>query len=513
MSQQKRAIGRPLFIAAVVVGGGLALAPIQGTAWADSTTSGSASSASHGADRTKSAEHKTAGPKSHAKSNRRVVDTGPKSAGTSASVRSAPSKPLRPSGKSVTVTIDTAPTKPPVPGVRVGRTPASAITVPTMPGPAPLSPVAQLLELPGQLVNTAMQLLDITTSADSPPSPIDFAPLNDLFFAATRELEHLAGLDRTPPAQPTVPTLTYTGPTTRPTPTVGEFLNASAAGSVLGARPGGLTPFVVDGFQMSSVQTFSGMAADVWVTPEDQLIIAYRGTSGGTHAVFNPVIAISQVLADVQMALTGTTPQGFDDAVDFAARVRAAAVLQGYGDDDIFVTGHSLGGWQAQYVAQQTGRAGVGFEAPGINTIVPGNGADAMFVNIGSYGSPASYVSTDLPGLQPFMPAYVAGGGSKPHYGPIIMLGDPSAMTPLYNASQLWGTSLVGSAIFLLDFLNNLGQFHMVGVQAYNLDSALDPGIVQWLGTKQGDIHTGYGELTIPQLLKAASDDGILLTP
>jgi pimeloyl-ACP methyl ester carboxylesterase len=193
--------------------------------------------------------------------------------------------------------------------------------------------------------------------------------------------------------------------------------------------------------------------------------------------------------------------------------VRAEAALQGYSSDDIFVTGHSLGGWQAQYVAQQTGLAGIGFEAPGINTTVPGNGADSMFVNIGSYGSPATYMATDLPGLQPFMPAYAAGGGSKPHYGPIIMLGDPSAMTPLYNASQLWGHSVLGSAIFLLDFLNNLGQFHMVGVQAHSLDIAVDPGVVSWLGTKQGDVRTGYGELTIPELLRAASDDGILLAP
>ncbi len=35
-----------------------------------------------------------------------------------------------------------------------------------------------------------------------------------------------------------------------------------------------------------------------------------------------------------------------------------------------------------------------------------------MFVNIGTYGSTAPYMSTDLPGLQPFMPAYVPGGAA-----------------------------------------------------------------------------------------------------
>jgi hypothetical protein len=379
--------------------------------------------------------------------------------------------------------------------------------------PQPLSPVAQVLDLPAQVANTVMQLFDITTAANSPRSPIDLAPLNDAFFAAFREGERLAGLQRTPPAQPVVPTLTYTGPTTRPTPTVAEFLDASAAGYVLGGTPGGMVPFTVNGFQMSATNTLTGMAGDVWATPEGQLIIAYQGTSGGTHALFNPLMVISQLLADTQMIFTDTTPVAFDDAVDFARRVQAEAALQGYDADDIFVTGHSLGGWQAQYVAQQTGLAGIGFEAPGMNTTVPGNGVDSLFVTIGTYGSPAPYMSTDLPGLQPFMPPFVAGGGSKPHYGSMIMVGDPAAMTPFYNAAPLWGSSLIGSALFLADFLGNFGQFHMVGVQAHNLDVDVDPGIVPWLGTKQGPVHVGYGELTIPELLQAASDDGILLRP
>ena len=37
--------------------------------------------------------------------------------------------------------------------------------------------------------------------------------------------------------------------------------------------------------------------------------------------------------------------------------MQAEAAEQGYGDDRIFVTGHSLGGWEAEFVAQQTGLA------------------------------------------------------------------------------------------------------------------------------------------------------------
>jgi hypothetical protein len=136
-----------------------------------------------------------------------------------------------------------------------------------------------------------------------------------------------------------------------------------------------------------------------------------------------------------------------------------------------------------------------------------------MFVNIANYGSPAAFMATDLPALQPFMPPYVPGGGSKPHYGPVVLIGDAEAMNPMRNAAALFGKSLLGNVIFLLDYLGNFLQYHLPGVQAYHLDIDPNPGVVPWLGTQRGTVHTGYGELTIQQLMKAASDDGILITP
>lgn len=391
--------------------------------------------------------------------------------------------------------------------------PATVDTLAPTP-PQPLSPLAKLLELPGRLINAVLQVFDITTSANGPQTPISLAPINDLLFAAFREFERLLGLDQEQSPPPPVPTLTYTGPTTTPTPTVEQFLNASAAGYGLGTTPGGMVPFTVNGFQMSSTNIFNGHVGKAWVTPEGQVIIAYQGTTGGTHLLFNPLIAITQVLTDIQVIFTPTTPWAFHDALRFARRVQAEAAEQGYGTDDIFVTGHSLGGWQAQYVAQQTGLAGIGFETPGINTVVPGNGADSMFVNIETYGDAAPYMSTDLPGLQPYMPPYVPGGGSKPHYGPIVMIGDPANMTPLRNASALWGKGIIGNVLFMIDFLGNFFQYHLPGVQAHYLGVTPDPGVVAWMGRPSGPaVNTGYGDLTIPQLLQAASDTGNLFQP
>ncbi|WP_428372295.1 hypothetical protein [Mycolicibacterium sp.] len=396
---------------------------------------------------------------------------------------------------------------------RLAVTTVAPVDITTPSPPKPLSPVAQLLELPARVINAVLQALGFTASAEHPAVPNGLGPINDLIFGAFREWERLLGLHRTPVAVPAVPTMTYDGPTDTPTPTVAQFLNASAAAYVLGGTPGGLVPFTVNGFQLSSTNIFTGMVGRTWVTPEGQVIIAYQGTTGGSHLLFNPLITISQIVADLQVIFTRTTPLAFYDALRFADRVLAEAALQGYTADNVFVTGHSLGGWEAQFVAQQRGLAGIGFEAPGMNTRTPGNGADSKFVNIGTYGSTAPYMSTDLPGLQPFMPAYVPGGGTKPHFGPLVMIGDPAAMTPLYNASALWGKGLIGSAIFVVDFLINFFQYHLPGVQAYHLDVVPDPGMVLFLGTSRGPVHTGYGTLTIPQLLKAASDDGILFRP
>jgi hypothetical protein len=193
--------------------------------------------------------------------------------------------------------------------------------------------------------------------------------------------------------------------------------------------------------------------------------------------------------------------------------VEAEAAQQGYDKSDIFVTGHSLGGWEAEYVAQQTGVGGIGFESPGINTTVEGNGVHSGFVNVETYGDTAAYLATDLPALQPFMPTYVPAGGSKPHYGSIVMIGDPDATTPLVNASSLWGTSLVGDAIFAVDILGNFLEHHLPGMQAYNLGISPDPGVVPWLGATMGPVEAGYGDMTIPQLELAASQAGTLIKP
>lgn len=378
--------------------------------------------------------------------------------------------------------------------------------------PQPVSPLAQFIALPGRIINAVLQLVGITTSATTGQSPISPAPIADLFFAVFRKMEEAFGL-HAPVVQPVPPALVYEGPLDTPTPTVKQFLDAATTEYVLGGTPAGMVPFTVNGWPVKSLHLATGSDASVWVTPENQIIIAYSGTTGGTNLLVNPLIAITQIITDLEAGLGTSTPLAFDQALDFAERVKAEAIAQGYSEDDVFVTGHSLGAWQAQYVAQQIGLNGIGFEGPGLNTVVPGNGADSLFVNTATYGDMAGFLASDLPGLSPLAPPYVPGGGAKPHYGPIVLLGDPSANTPMVNAAGLFGKGVLGTLISGIDLLGNFFAKHLPGVQAYHLDVDQDPGVVPWLGINEGPVYTGFGDMTIPEFLKAASDAGILVTP
>ncbi|MCV7080821.1 hypothetical protein [Mycolicibacterium insubricum] len=53
--------------------------------------------------------------------------------------------------------------------------------------------------------------------------------------------------------------------------------------------------------------------------PEGQVIIAYSGTTGGTNLLANPVIAVTQIIADLQVIAT-RHPWHFHDAAGLRRR-------------------------------------------------------------------------------------------------------------------------------------------------------------------------------------------------
>ena len=369
------------------------------------------------------------------------------------------------------------------------------------------------------IANVVLELFGAQEASGTTSSPISPAP--SISWRSPHSGKSRRSHDWTRPSRNLeCPTETFNGSLSTPTPTVAQLLDASEAADGLGTTPGGgLTPFTVKGVPVTYTNDLTGTYAQVWVTPQNQIVIAYQGTTGGTNLLVNPLIAVTQVVADVtgtlaDIAGTGAnpTPAIETDALSFAKQVEAEAAAQGYSPNNIFVTGHSLGATQAEYVAQQTGLAGIGFESPGLPTTVAGNGADSLFVNTATYGDWVAYFASDLPGEQPFAPAYVPGGGSLPHYGPIVLLGAPSSQYQLTDAAALWGTGPLGDLIFLATGLVEFLEYHWPGVQAYSLGVNPEPDVLPGVGDDSGPVYD-FADLTIPEFLQSASADGILVEP
>ncbi|WP_331011025.1 hypothetical protein [Sphingomonas sp.] len=280
------------------------------------------------------------------------------------------------------------------------------------------------------------------------------------------------------------------------TPTVAQFLNASNAQYILGGVPEGFKPFLVDGRQLKLRDVITGAVAATWITPRNQLVIAYQGTTGGENLITHPSALISQALTDAQvtLALVDVAAPALVSSLTFAKRVVAAGKAQGYAASNIFVTGHSLGGIEAEYVSSQIGLGGIGFESTGLGLIAAmGNTQNrgSNFVNVVTWGDTIGNISSDIPGN---LLGYKAGSsGIFPHYGGIVMIGDQKDQDTL-NA---------------LTLIPNFIKYHLPGVQAHDLGIQLNPysAIVDNAGDMTGTVYS-VGNATIPELVADAKRTG-----
>jgi len=300
---------------------------------------------------------------------------------------------------------------------------------------------------------------------------------------------------------------------TAATPTVSEFLNASNAEYVISnTAPVGMKPFKVLGIPITYTNVLDGVSAKVWVTAENQVVIAYQGTAGGDNILVDPAILIPQLLDDLAAA-TLNNPPAYGDALGFAKVVVGLANAEGYATANVFVTGHSLGGIEAEYVASQTGLGGIGFESTGI----PAKDITSQatnFVNTAEFGDPVANFTSDISGEQPFCPAYVPQGGTDPHYGLIIQFGAPADQTTLTQAMSLWGVSGNDDLTTLANWAGLFLAHHFPGVQAHDLGVTLSPYsiLADGGGTMTAPVWN-VASLTIPQFVAAASANGLLVNP
>jgi hypothetical protein len=108
------------------------------------------------------------------------------------------------------------------------------------------------------------------------------------------------------------------------TPTVSQFLNAANAEYVRGV-PATMRPFT----PMPGIDS-NGFTARVWITTQDQIIIADPGTFGGQNVVLKPAEVVTQIISDIRIYLNKTPTPLETDALNFANSVISAAEREGY---------------------------------------------------------------------------------------------------------------------------------------------------------------------------------------
>ena len=167
-----------------------------------------------------------------------------------------------------------------------------------------------------------------------------------------------------------------------------------------------------------SISTSNGTTAYAYLDGVGNVIIAYRWD-------------ITQNQENLALAtLSGydpTTLPGYADALAFEKTVQALAVSQGYSASRIYLTGFSLGGMQASYVASLTGLGGLVFGASGL----PGYNAAARlgnnFVNFVEEGDPIAEYGTDSTESA----SAVVANPHMDHYGVVIDLGTQQGVSDL----------------------------------------------------------------------------------
>ena len=174
-----------------------------------------------------------------------------------------------------------------------------------------------------------------------------------------------------------------------------------------------------------------GFEASAYSNPAGQILCAFRPT-----LLSLGVFGRGTLADDVKLA-QGITPPSFNDAVTFVSTVMQAAAKinetartagkpEPYDLRTIFVTGHSLGGAEAEYVAQQAAEnpssplyaqtvVGVTFAAPGIPQL-PDSATErpsGRLVNLVLPGDPVANFAADI--NPAFAPPNLA------HYGRVVV--------------------------------------------------------------------------------------------
>jgi hypothetical protein len=165
----------------------------------------------------------------------------------------------------------------------------------------------------------------------------------------------------------------------------------------------------------------------------DQIVIAFEGTDPTRATVTtDPIFLAAQLEADALIYL-GQIPEAFTDALAFSKEVLEAAEAQGIPRENVFVTGHSLGAAEAEYVAAQLDLGGATFGAPGIHASVIPEGSTPDLVNYVVRGDPFGNYSADPPNRL----SNLLYSDDILHFGEVVYIGSPVGGLQLDTANVL----------------------------------------------------------------------------
>jgi RTX calcium-binding nonapeptide repeat (4 copies) len=282
-------------------------------------------------------------------------------------------------------------------------------------------------------------------------------------------------------------------------PSNAEFLLASAWTYTQGATPAP-NPFPGTGRQLTSLDVGAGFFGAAFLSSKGQVIVAFEGTDLGGFEQ-QPVFVAAQLAADA-MIYRGEKPPAFDRALAFTQAVIAQAARFGVGTDDIFVTGHSLGGAEAAYVAAQLGLGGETFGAPGIAKDLVPPGASSQLTNYVEWGDPVGNYS--FPTLAESNILYgdaIARFGSAYYVGPVeglVLLNAGNALLApgASDAQEAAGLGLLAEAAY---------RYHLLT----HYTAAINPGLIT-LVSQWTDEPT---RAELAQLLSEVADDPAAFDP
>lgn len=262
-------------------------------------------------------------------------------------------------------------------------------------------------------------------------------------------------------------------------PTTSEFLNAANWTYTRNPNvmPADLKPFTVNGQQVTKQITDHGFYAAAFVSPAGQVIVAFEGTSPSSLDT-DPTFGIAQLFADAQIYV-GQNPAVYSDAAAFTHTVLADAAAQGIAASDVWITGHSLGAAEAEYVSATMGMSGDAFAPPGIpkSDIVPGKGG--ALTDYVEYGDPVANYAADSGVLGHFLYSQ-----SIVHYGTVQDIGSYYPSATLYLAGQLFGLNDYATVAALGLLAANAAGYHLptryaqdLGIHLTNPDVLLNANV------------------------------------